>query len=144
MACPAQPLAPYRQKIRRAGNPVLRVAGGSGQPNGNAVNGEISQRTVNRAGGMAWGTANHGAFLVRLQTPRCKLPLTPMPLALADFVPRWKAFPQTENAGSQSHFLDLCELLGQPPPAAADSAGENYAFEKYGGKARGGKGFADV
>ena len=67
-----------------------------------------------------------------------------MPLALADFVHRWKAFAQTENAGSQSHFLDLCELLGQPHPAAADSAGENYAFEKYVGKARGGKGFADV
>lgn len=67
-----------------------------------------------------------------------------MPLALADFVHRWKAFAQTENAGAQSHFLDLCELLGQPHPAAADSAGENYAFEKHVGKARGGKGFADV
>ncbi len=67
-----------------------------------------------------------------------------MPLALADFVHRWKAFAQTENAGSQPHFLDLCELLGQPHPAAADSAGENYAFEKHIGKAHGGRGFADV
>ena len=75
---------------------------------------------------------------------RGKLPLTPMPLALADFVHRWKAFAQTENAGAQSHFLDLCDLLGQPHPAAADSAGENYAFQKHVGKARGGKGFADV
>jgi len=67
-----------------------------------------------------------------------------MPLALADFVHRWKAFAQTENAGSQSHFNNLCDLLGQPEPAAADSAGERYAFEKYVGKAHGGKGFADV
>ncbi|MGB8260922.1 MAG: DNA methyltransferase [Terracidiphilus sp.] len=67
-----------------------------------------------------------------------------MPLTLVEFVHRWKLFAQTENAGSQSHFLDLCELLGQPHPAAADSAGENYAFEKHVGRAHGGKGFADV
>lgn len=35
-------------------------------------------------------------------------------------------------------------MLGEEHPAAADSAGENYAFEKYVGKAHGGKGFADV
>lgn len=67
-----------------------------------------------------------------------------MPLTVSEFVYRWKLFSQTEDAGSQSHFLDLCDVLGQKHPAAADSAGENYAFEKYVGKTRGGKGFADV
>jgi hypothetical protein len=35
-------------------------------------------------------------------------------------------------------------MLGVPHPAEADAVGENYTFEKYVGKARGGKGFADV
>ena len=35
-------------------------------------------------------------------------------------------------------------MLGEKHPAATDSAGENYAFEKHVGKTRGGKGFADV
>ncbi len=67
-----------------------------------------------------------------------------MPLTVAEFVQRWKLFSQTEDAGSQSHFIDLCDLLGEKHPAAADSIGESYAFEKYVGKAHGGKGFADV
>lgn len=67
-----------------------------------------------------------------------------MPLTVADFVHRWKINSQSERAGAQSHFLDLCDLLGQPHPAAADSTGERFAFEKYVGKARGGKGYADV
>lgn len=50
----------------------------------------------------------------------------------------------SERRAAQSHFLDLCNMLDLPHPAAADSAGENYTFEKYVGKARGGKGFADV
>jgi len=53
-----------------------------------------------------------------------------MPLTVAEFVIRWKTHDQSEEAGAKPHFLDLCDLLGQPHPAAADSAGENYAFEK--------------
>jgi type II restriction/modification system DNA methylase subunit YeeA len=67
-----------------------------------------------------------------------------MPLTVADFVHRWKIFSQTENAGAQSHFNDLCEILGEKRPAESDSAGENYAFQKHVSKTRGGKGFADV
>ena len=67
-----------------------------------------------------------------------------MGLSVARFVTRWKIFSQSENAGSQSHFLDMCEMLGQPHPAASDSVGERYAFEKHVSKTRGGKGFADV
>lgn len=67
-----------------------------------------------------------------------------MPLTVADFVHRWKINSQSERAGAQSHFIDLCDLLGQKHPAAGDSTGERYAFEKQVGKTKGGKGFADV
>jgi type II restriction/modification system DNA methylase subunit YeeA len=67
-----------------------------------------------------------------------------MGLSVAEFVTRWKIFSQSEDAGSQSHFLNLCDMLGEPEPAASDSIGERYAFEKHVSKTRGGKGFADV
>ncbi len=67
-----------------------------------------------------------------------------MPLSFSEFVRRWKIYAQSEKAGAQSHFIDLCEMLGEPRPAASDSVGENYAFEKHVQKTRGGKGFADV
>ena len=67
-----------------------------------------------------------------------------MPLPVAEFVQRWKLYSQSERSGSQSHFLDLCDMLGEKHPAASDADGERYAFEKHVGKVRGGKGFADV
>jgi hypothetical protein len=33
---------------------------------------------------------------------------------------------QAENAAYQQHFLDLCELLGQPKPAQVDGDGTFY------------------
>ncbi len=67
-----------------------------------------------------------------------------MPLSLPEFVERWKASTLTERAAAQSHFIDLCEVLDHPRPAAADQTGENFAFEKHVAKLKGGKGFADV
>jgi hypothetical protein len=67
-----------------------------------------------------------------------------MPLTVAEFVTRWKASTLTERAAAQSHFIDLCEILHQPHPAAADQTGDAYAFEKRVSTAQGGKGFADV
>ena len=67
-----------------------------------------------------------------------------MPLSIQEFVRRWKLYASSERSGAQSHFLDLCDLLGQPTPAEQDSIGERYAFEKHVGKVYGGKGFADV
>jgi hypothetical protein len=67
-----------------------------------------------------------------------------MRLALAEFVRRWKINSQSERSTAQSHFLDLCEMLGEPHPAAADSVGERYAFEKPVDRTKSGKGFADV
>jgi hypothetical protein len=65
-------------------------------------------------------------------------------LSLPEFVERWKASSLTERAGSHSHFIDLCEVLGQPHPAAADQTGDTFTFEKHVSTLDDGKGFADV
>ena len=65
-------------------------------------------------------------------------------LTVAEFVARWKASSLTERSAAQSHFLDLCDMLGQEHPATADQTGETYTFEKGASKVEGGEGFADV
>ena len=67
-----------------------------------------------------------------------------MPLTVAAFVQRWKINSQSERASAQSHFRDLCEVLGEQSPTESDPTGERYAFEKRVSKTRGGTGFADV
>jgi hypothetical protein len=67
-----------------------------------------------------------------------------MPLSIAEFVTRWKISSLSERSGSQTHFIDLCNMLGQPHPAAADATGERFTFDKPVSKVYGGKGFADV
>src|ERR1035441_4446146 len=67
-----------------------------------------------------------------------------MPLSLPEFVERWKASTLSERAAAQSHFIDLCEVLGHPHPAAADHTGESFAFEKHVCTLDEGKGYADV
>lgn len=67
-----------------------------------------------------------------------------MPLTVAAFVHRWKINSQSERASAQSHFNDLCEMLGEKTPPQADPDGERYAFEKHVSRTRGGTGFADV
>jgi len=68
-----------------------------------------------------------------------------MKLSLPEFIRRWKDSELSERAGSQSHFIDLCEILNEPHPAAADPTGHDYAFEKHVSKTGGDeKGFADV
>lgn len=68
-----------------------------------------------------------------------------MSLSLPEFIRRWKDSELTERAGSQPHFIDLCQILNEPHPAAADPTGQDYAFEKHVNKTGGDdKGFADV
>jgi type II restriction/modification system DNA methylase subunit YeeA len=67
-----------------------------------------------------------------------------MSLSLPEFVERWKATRLSERAAAQTHFNDLCEILGQSAPVAADQTGENFRFEKHVTTVSGGKGFADV
>jgi hypothetical protein len=61
-----------------------------------------------------------------------------------EFIAKWKRANLSERSAAQQHFLDLCELLAQPKPAAADPDGAWYAFERGVTKTGGGKGWADV
>ena len=69
---------------------------------------------------------------------------SPGPLSLPDFIARWQGTKLSERSAAQSHFIQLCEVLGQPSPAAADQQGTFYTFEKGVAKTGGGQGFADV
>ncbi|MEX2314889.1 MAG: type IIL restriction-modification enzyme MmeI, partial [Thermomicrobiales bacterium] len=61
-----------------------------------------------------------------------------------EFQAKWRVATLTERAGYTAHFSDLCALLGQPTPSAADPSGQTYAFEKRVTKLDGATGFADV
>ncbi len=61
-----------------------------------------------------------------------------------EFIRKWRGAELTERAAAQSHFIDLCRLLGEPTPSDADPRGEWYAFEKGALKTGGGDGWADV
>jgi len=61
-----------------------------------------------------------------------------------DFIAKWQRANLTERSASQQHFLDLCDLLSQPKPAAADPDGAWYTFERGVSKTDGGNGWADV
>lgn len=69
-----------------------------------------------------------------------------------EFVAKWERSTLSERSACQQHFLDLCDLLGQETPAAADPDGDWYTFEKGVGKSpekdeqedKQSRGFADV
>ena len=65
-------------------------------------------------------------------------------LTAAEFIDKWRAVTLNERAVSQSHFNDLCALLDEPTPVAADPDGEWYCFERGARKDSGGDGWADV
>ena len=65
-------------------------------------------------------------------------------LTLPDFIQRWESATLSERSAAQQHFTNLCDVLGQPTPAAADQTGAFYTFEKGVTKTSGGQGFADV
>ncbi len=61
------------------------------------------------------------------------------------FVQKWKvASGLTERAACQSHFNDLCDLLGEPKPTDADPSGSWFTFEKGVTTSENRKGYADV
>ncbi len=61
-----------------------------------------------------------------------------------EFIRKWKPVALTERAAAQSHFNDICALLGHEDPITADPTGEWFTFEKGVTKTGGGEGFADV
>ena len=68
----------------------------------------------------------------------------PQTLTLPDFVVRWQRSNLSERAAAQSHFNQLCEVLGERTPTEADQDGSAYTFEKGVKKVSGRDGFADV
>ena len=60
------------------------------------------------------------------------------------FVDKWRGTELRERAASQTHFNDLCRLLGEKSPTEADTHGDWYAFERGAAKTGGGDGWADV
>jgi hypothetical protein len=61
-----------------------------------------------------------------------------------EFLKKWRNVELKERTASQSHFNDLCALLGVLDPIAADPQGEWFTFEKGATKTGGGEGWADV
>lgn len=62
----------------------------------------------------------------------------------SEFAAKWQGVDRPERAAAQSHFIDLCGMLGGGAPTDLDPIGEWYAFEKGAEKLGGGDGFADV
>ena len=61
-----------------------------------------------------------------------------------EFVAKWRGVELKERSASQSHFNDLCALLGVLDPVSADPQGDWFTFEKGASKTTGGEGWADV
>jgi len=61
-----------------------------------------------------------------------------------EFVDKWRRSKLAERSAAQSHFNDLCRMLGHPTPAKADPEGATFTFEKGVDKRTGGHGWADV
>ncbi|MGD0383660.1 MAG: type IIL restriction-modification enzyme MmeI, partial [Thermoguttaceae bacterium] len=61
-----------------------------------------------------------------------------------EFITKWQRANLSERSACQQHFLDLCDLLGQPKPAEADPDGTFYTFERGVHKTGGEQGWADV
>jgi len=60
-----------------------------------------------------------------------------------DFIRKWHNAELKERSASQSHFNDLCALLGVVDPVSADPAGEWFTFEKGASKTSGGEGWGE-
>jgi hypothetical protein len=60
------------------------------------------------------------------------------------FIAKWRRANLSERSACHQHFLDLCDVLDQPKPAAADPQGTHYTFERGVTKTDGTHGWADV
>ncbi|MBK8901688.1 MAG: class I SAM-dependent DNA methyltransferase [Anaerolineaceae bacterium] len=68
----------------------------------------------------------------------------PKTISPKEFVAKWSQIQQKETAVSQSHFNDICRLVGHQTPLEFDPSGERFSFETQTAKPDGAKGFADV
>lgn len=70
--------------------------------------------------------------------------MTDIATRAAAFISKWDAVTLNERAVAQTHFNELCHMLGVPAPLDAGQQSEVYRFEKPLTKLGGGAGFADV
>jgi hypothetical protein len=69
----------------------------------------------------------------------------PVPaLSPTEFVAKWSRIQQKERATAQTHFNDVCRLVGHPTPLEFDPDGRDFSFEIQTDKPDGEKGYADV
>lgn len=61
-----------------------------------------------------------------------------------EFIAKWSKVQQKEISASQSHFNDVCLLVGHKLPLDADPKGKSFTFEQPTEKATGDRGRADV
>ena len=62
-------------------------------------------------------------------------------LSPQEFVAKWRKVELTESSAAQSHFNDLCRLVGHPTPVEADPTGQSFTFEAGATKTSGGEGW---
>ncbi len=67
-----------------------------------------------------------------------------MSISPQEFVAKWRHVTANERKVAQSHFLDLCALVGHDAPVTVDPEGRWFSFEAGAGKQEGGQGWADV
>ena len=65
-------------------------------------------------------------------------------LSAQEFVNRWRGATLKEKSAAQSHFNDVCHLVGHPTPTEYATHGTTFVFEAGADKTSGGHGFADV
>ena len=71
--------------------------------------------------------------------------MPPQPtMTVDDFVEKWSNAALREKANSQTHFNDLCAVVGVETPLEGDPSGETYTFEKRVDLHDGSSGQADV
>jgi hypothetical protein len=109
----------------------------------------VSQRTGSRCdvanAGIQLPALRGPAALASLKSPRAHRERRPMQsMTPQAFVEKWQRANLSERSAYQQHFLDICDLLGEPKPADADPEGAEYTFERGVTKTTGGKGWADV
>lgn len=61
-----------------------------------------------------------------------------------EFIDKWRGVSLTERSASQSHFVDLCWMVGHDTPVDMDPYGDTFTFERGAEKSTGGDGWADV
>jgi hypothetical protein len=62
--------------------------------------------------------------------------MTEPTLTPAAFAAKWKGVETTEKASAQSHFIDLCRMLGEPTPHEADPIGSTRSASSRLGEGR--------